>query len=432
MKLLWAILELMMSGMDAVFLMLIPTFQLGGFRKKIKNWHVVSYITFASVAITAYNFLTSNSVSAIYLGILFVILYVMYCNRGKLAEKIFWTLFPVAIIFVIELVIMKVLLDVFPIEPGQLAKQNGYRLLLFLFGKTLQAAIIMIAYRHRLELKKEKKALILPALLILLSLPAFEMLGREAWSYAIIFLLIGVSCLIYYAIKMNEKHRQEMKIKEMELELKVQQIKKQSVVESMALREYFGKIQGSVNESIQMIWCQAKRDKLMEIDKYLEYFSLINMQFSQLFDTGNPYLDMVLSTKFAFANKKGIQFKTDIESPLKASLDYTDIGNMLTHLIDNAIEALARIHDDRLKKVIEVCLLHCNSGYTVMVANSTGDGSIPPLKAFLANESEGSGLKEVKQIADRYDAVLDTRQEEGYFTTSIRFPKHNYGQEGPC
>lgn len=407
----WTIFELIATCIDYMFLLLVPTFQLRGLRNRIRKWHVVVFIVFFSILITIYSLSTTHSISSMYIAMITVVIYVVFFNEGRAVEKVFWIVFPILLLYIVELATMYIMIDIHSITADAFTKQNEHRFFMVLFPRLLELFLTFISTRYKLEINKRNGIIILPSFLSLLFLPIFELLGKHVWQLSLMF-LVNIVCFVFYALYINKKHNTE----QMKLKLK-------NTKESVALREYLYEFQGDVNASLQMIWGLAKLHELPEIERYMRQFSNINTCFAELYDTGNQFLDAVLSLKDAYARKRDINIDTNIKPPLEKSIDYTDVGNILIHLIDNAIEAVDRIaYNKHTDRTIIVDMYKQKKEYVIMVKNPTNGASVSPLPVLLSRKNMGLGLKAVHELTDKHNGSLEINHENNTFTTVVRIP----------
>jgi len=137
--------------------------------------------------------------------------------------------------------------------------------------------------------------------------------------------------------------------------------------------------------------------------------------------TNNQILDIVLNTKFAAAQRQGVQCYTGISNAL-TFMNADDICVLLGNLLDNAMEA-ARISAD--KKII--IAIHSEGNFVrIQVNNSISESVLernPLLLTSKQNASfHGIGIKNIRKIVGEYQGIVEFSEADGFFVASIFLP----------
>lgn len=136
--------------------------------------------------------------------------------------------------------------------------------------------------------------------------------------------------------------------------------------------------------------------------------------------TGNTPIDSIINYKFQNAEKEHIKINTQIAVPSDIKIEVVDIITILGNLLDNAIEAVLLLKDNRL---ITLKLVYSQDRLIIRVTNSFNgivksmNGSIITTKADTANH--GFGLANVQKIAEKYNGILKTGSSGGIFTVDV-------------
>ena len=122
--------------------------------------------------------------------------------------------------------------------------------------------------------------------------------------------------------------------------------------------------------------------------------------------TKNSVLNAVLSQKADICAKQNISFEVKISGEISKEKQ-TDVGIILSNLIDNAIEAELKEE----KRMIEVQLLRYKGMYMIIVKNYIHESVLtknPELKTGKADKKHhGIGIKSVKKIVRNLDGMYD-------------------------
>ena len=136
--------------------------------------------------------------------------------------------------------------------------------------------------------------------------------------------------------------------------------------------------------------------------------------------TGNTPIDSIINYKFQNAEKEQIKINTKIAVPSDIKIEVVDIITILGNLLDNAIEAVLLLKDNRF---ITLKLVYSQERLIIRVTNSfngivkSKNGSIITKKADTANH--GFGLGNVQKIAEKYNGILKTDSSGGVFTVDV-------------
>lgn len=161
-------------------------------------------------------------------------------------------------------------------------------------------------------------------------------------------------------------------------------------------------------------------DKLHD---YLEEISKDILDDSTKIWTGNNIVDLILNSKKKQADSEGIAFS--IGSNMIGDVPFKDgeTISLLGNLLDNAIEACERIKSTEKWVTIRInrryCLLY------IEIENSIEEHPKEKNHRLISCKSEkevhGYGLKNVRQIVDRYDGTYSYQIKENSFLTCVSF-----------
>ncbi|NSI02677.1 GHKL domain-containing protein [[Ruminococcus] gnavus] len=137
-------------------------------------------------------------------------------------------------------------------------------------------------------------------------------------------------------------------------------------------------------------------------------------------ETGNDFLNVILSEKLNQAQKKGIRIECDVDFSQGSFLLPLDISTIFGNLLDNAIEACLRIEDDE-PYIFVSCKARGNMISVViknsMISNSFGLKTTKKDKHF-----HGYGLGNVKKALEDYNGEMFIKAEGTEFLISLIIP----------
>ena len=154
-------------------------------------------------------------------------------------------------------------------------------------------------------------------------------------------------------------------------------------------------------------------------EKAMEYLSKINEKLchKEIFSsTGNIALDSILNYKLSFAHENGIEVCTDIFIPKDIPIEDDDIVIIFSNLLDNAIEASARLKE---KRYIEVRVKY-EKNYLQLRISNRFDFILKQVDGKMITRKENSsihgiGISSVQSVVNKYEGLIELKQEEDMF-----------------
>lgn len=122
--------------------------------------------------------------------------------------------------------------------------------------------------------------------------------------------------------------------------------------------------------------------------------------------TGNAALDALLREKLSYAKAQGIRVNHSIKIPAGLAIENLDLCSLFSNLFDNAAAACQKEPVTRLLSLRTV-----TRGRILMIE------SINPTST--AGIREGTGLRNVRQIAEKYHGTVETELKDGIFRISV-------------
>lgn len=142
-----------------------------------------------------------------------------------------------------------------------------------------------------------------------------------------------------------------------------------------------------------------------------------------MLDTGNPYLDSVLTAKRESAEQANIQWSWNIQIPAELPIPFIDLNSILCNALDNAIEACLRTEDERF---ISLDIHTSDNVLLCEVKNSVGqppkmhDGHLKTLKTDI--QHHGIGLRSISECCKRLGGQMSYDFDESIFELRFLIP----------
>lgn len=137
-------------------------------------------------------------------------------------------------------------------------------------------------------------------------------------------------------------------------------------------------------------------------------------------NTGNYLIDGILNVKFEEIKNQGIDFKYDVKIPEGIKLPEFEVITILGNLLDNAIEGVKLIKDNRY---IEVFISYKDSNLLIKIVNTFDGLVIKDNKGFVSRKEEktyhGIGLENVREQVEKSNGYMNIDTGNCMFTVDL-------------
>lgn len=134
--------------------------------------------------------------------------------------------------------------------------------------------------------------------------------------------------------------------------------------------------------------------------------------------SANPILNSLLKVKVAKAREKGIEVTVKAFVPKKMSIESGDMGVLYGNLIDNAIEACAKVQGNN--RFVDVETKYQEGKLLIVIRNSKNPERNPDFKTTKGDKRRhGRGLRSVRRVAEQYGGNLLLEDEGDTFKASL-------------
>ena len=161
-----------------------------------------------------------------------------------------------------------------------------------------------------------------------------------------------------------------------------------------------------------------------EVEEAKQYVSGVFHKLNQMYtyiETGNVIVNYCINSKLQKASQLHLPFKVEVENLSFQQIESVDLTAILTNLLDNAIEGSLKVKDP----LIEVVISRKRHYETILVKNRVDESVLknnPELNTSKEdNKDHGFGTRQVKQLVERYDGMLDIYEEDGFFCVLAAF-----------
>lgn len=289
--------------------------------------------------------------------------------------------------------------------------------------------LFFLSKKHRLYFQKAKKkhiflllsfsvtsfflVMLIDYLLSLMGITAFFIL--ECFS---ILLCLATNIGLYYLfyqLSTGEEAKARLKL----LDFHLSKGKKEQTYITQSYRE-IRKLSHDMDHYLSAIYSLLEQGCTREAMAELEKRQL-EISDNQLFDTGYPVLNSILSYKIQMAQNQGIQPQLfwNLNTPLMLNL--TDLAVILSNALDNAIEAAEKVTKE--KPFLSIAAEMKENYLVIVICNNTvkcpviHDGKITTTKED--KDNHGLGLASIKKIAQQFDGDAFIECRDNFFTLTV-------------
>lgn len=142
--------------------------------------------------------------------------------------------------------------------------------------------------------------------------------------------------------------------------------------------------------------------------------------------TGNPMLDVILTTKMRACADRGITLTCVADGKLLDGMDAMDVASLFGNVLDNAIEATSRVQDPE-RRIVKLALFRQGEFVAVREENTYATplrrdraGALRTTKADA--EHHGFGVKSIRHIARAYGGELTIESDGQWFDLRVLVP----------
>lgn len=241
-------------------------------------------------------------------------------------------------------------------------------------------------------------------------------------NYKFIFInivLIFIICIILIYIfnkmvnVMSENARQKILIKQSEYYEKKIEADRKNINDTR-------KIKHDMKNHMYAIKNMAKNNMSKDIITYTNDI-LGKIEGEKVYiNTGNYLIDGILNVKFEEVKNQGIDFKYDVKIPEGIKLPEFEVITILGNLLDNAIEGVKSIKDNRY---IEVFISYKDSNLLIKIVNTFDGLVIKDNKGFISRKGEkayhGIGLENVREQVEKSNGYMNIDTGNCMFTVDL-------------
>lgn len=163
-----------------------------------------------------------------------------------------------------------------------------------------------------------------------------------------------------------------------------------------------------------------------EVSEYINNLKDEIKSFKDNYNTGNMILDIIINEKSDICSKKGIKFICDINFSKVDFIKPIDVSSIFANILDNAIEACDKIHDEDVEKYIRIKGTISKAYFVIKCENSKVNNIKFKKNKLLTDKMDkfvhGIGTQSIKSSLDKYDGELLFEDEKDKFILNLYIP----------
>lgn len=290
----------------------------------------------------------------------------------------------------------------------------------------LWAALYLFLRKYLKRLSVELKAAYLITALSLGGFIGFIFLSQQAlkmiddsmpalWFFVVCF-LASMIFISYFAVMQKEE---EHKVSFLEMRHGLLNQNYNSLNEIYRTN---AKLYHDLNNHLNLLYQLLQEEKVEEAQRYIKEIAEPILVLSKKQWTGTDVVDAVLSSKIQEMKELNIVPDINVEFPENSTILPNDLCTILSNLLDNAIEAVEKLENNR---IIKLTMRRANFFLFVRVINPCVQNR--KFTAFPATTKEnaalhGWGLRSVEDAVKRYAGTMECINDNYEFIVNIMLP----------
>lgn len=350
-------------------------------------------------------------------------------------RTLYYVIIASLIMFIIEIITINVIVLIAQIPSSMIYEINFYRISAIIISKITMYLIIRfgvskIKINQGFRVEEEKPIVIIALFNIIIVYMTFILYKYMDYDdqYANL-LLIGMSAgaiifswLIFSITKQIIYQAQQEKI----IKLKEEEIRKNDFyIKNM--KDTLVTIKGQrhdLNNRLNTIYGLLDTGNYDEAKVFIKSLNKNTSFINEIIDINNPTISSLLNIKNTAAIKKKIKFNFDINLIKKLNINDVDLSIILNNLIDNALEACEEVGE--IHRFIDFKMNMKDEYLIIKIKNSKNKSVKVDIELIFDNyttkedfNNHGIGLKNVKLIVEKYDGLINVRDEGDVFVVNV-------------
>jgi len=395
------------------------------FYKIKKGWHWFAfgtYFLYFAVTVLLHFFV---SVPFVNMGANILLLFcISLCYESSMQRKILAVFECYVIMFAAEILISALTKSAY-IEPLQ---KYEYENIPGLYLSRMMIFFVVLVIRRIMDMKKNKD---LPYMLCLASLTVpiitisieliFTSISGATTQLVVIsmILLFAVNMMVVFLFNSLAKYY-ENSLKSVILEQEREYYHNQCKLMQKATEDVRS-FKHDISNHFTVIKNLLKDEKEEQAFSYILELTDNNMTNSVVYsDTGNAVVDSIINYKLCNAELNNITVSTDLIIPTELPVEIMDISAILTNLLDNALQALQKIEEN---KKLDIKMSYKKGVLKISIYN-TYNGIVKYENGEMITTKEdktehGYGIRNIETIAEKYNGIYHIKHDKKIFQSEV-------------
>lgn len=423
----------MLTSYDCIFMLLEVIYTLTVYKiinvfftnKKINSIYEKILYAIFNIAVVVVYLKFNIPLLTIVANFIFILLLLSLTYDDTFKRKALVTILIIFFLLISDILLSMIFINV--VNENILQKNNFFDIYVVFIVNMIRYLFVLIVinfYKIRIE-KNIPLIFSLPiALTAVISMVVTinMLLVVDSNNYKFIFInmvLIFIICIILIYIfnkivnVMSENARQKILIKQSEYYEKKIEADRKNINNTR-------KIKHDMKNHMYAIKNMAKNNMSKDIITYTNDI-LGKIEGEKVYiNTGNYLIDGILNVKFEEIKNQCIDFKYDVKIPEGIKLPEFEVITILGNLLDNAIEGVKSIKDNRY---IEVFISYKDSNLLIKIVNTFDGLVIKDNKGFISRKGEkayhGIGLENVREQVEKSNGYMNIDTGNCMFTVDL-------------
>lgn len=435
--------EYLIIVIEAILFFLLVNLKLTR-KKEIKYNILLQVITLfiGTIALFIANMLNVNSIYTISVAAFIHFIFLLVFFSDKIASKFFWTICYTSFAIISDFLSSIIPMSIFNFTPDEILKFNSLTrveftllyilifIFLIVFALSIDEKIFHLSQHERITFTILSFFCILIEHVVLLSIIALYYIApmniQRLQSIIFILVFFLYISMVVYVYKLGKEKELTQKLSEDLLLSKINELQLEQVTTSI---ENLRGFKHDINNHLATLSSLINKKHYTEATEYINKINENLNHDYHLISSGNSPVDCIVSNKLLSAHANNISVTHTIHLPDKIILSSVDICSLLGNLLDNAIESCNKLPPNIERKII-LTIKPFNNMLSIKIQNSSnGIYSIDKKGNFISTKSEfngnnyhGIGIKQIKNITEKYNGITRFTPENNLFTVEILFP----------
>lgn len=232
-------------------------------------------------------------------------------------------------------------------------------------------------------------------------------------EFVLCFLIVLVYYLSYLMIR-NFDHFMEVSMLNQRQALQLEHLER-----SAALVEQLRRDKHEMKNLFFYLQAELQLKKYDDLETFVEHN--LSQRYDRLeeFNTGNKFVDYLLTQKANEAKDSNIKFMADVQLPPEISIEENDLCSLLMNLMDNAIDACRKEKNGDIQLQI-----HTDSQYLyISIKNCSSVDVLKSNPLLITSKKDsgnhGIGMRVIRSIVTKYQGYFQNHWENGLYVVDI-------------